>query len=509
MTEFIDQPNDIVESHPGLGPVPGDNVLPGASSAPTGRRSRRRGHLLAIGAGVVAVTVVAAGGVAVGMSLSGGGGQPEDLVPADAVAYLDVDLDPAAGQKVDALRFFRHFPSAESALGNGDDLRAFIAKAFTSSSVDYASQIQPWLGKRYAVAVLPGARSGPPTVEGVLQVTDEALARQDLPKVFPSGYDFTVTDGFAVITSSPASAESLVSQARQSSLGRSSAFTDALAPYGDGVASFYVDVPGLDQLAKGVVPGLGGALSTSPLFPQQVTGAIAGVVKFEPDAVEVLAGGPASGRPGAPSTLVTTLPDTTAAAIGISGSGDTVAKMWDPMVSQMSAMSGRTPAEETAQLERASGLTLPVDLIALLGSQLSLSVDSQGLAGFPLFGYQAETDPTTAQSGMSAVTKLMRKAGVSLTTTTRSDGIVMASTPGYANTLASADGTLGSSPAFLAAVPDADGAAEVVYVDLATILDATGVATSKDLAPLKSLGASVHADGGRDTYRMRLTVSGG
>lgn len=518
MTEFFDQPSaDVVSS--------GDDVLPAdPGSAP---RPRPRGRLLAIGAGVVAVVVVAAGGVAVGMSLSGGGGQPEDLVPASAVAYADLDLDPSAAQKIDAVRFFRHFPSADSALGTGDDLRQFVAKAFTNSSIDYAADVEPWLGRRYGVALIPGTSGQPPTVEGVLQVTDEAAARRDLPKLFPSGTSYTVSDGFAVIASpqssdrapsdsagqspSAPSAQALVDQAHSASLADSSAFTTAMSAYPDGVATFYVDVPKLDQVLQSAVPGAGSALSTSPLSPQQLTGVVAGVVRFEPDALELLASGPTAAQ-SAPLTMVSRLPRTTAAVIAVSGYGDAFKKAWGPLMKQMSGVSGSRPGQAEAQLEKVSGLSLPEDLVALLGSQLSLSVDSQGLAGFPLFGYQAKTDPAAAAHGMAAVTTLLQKAGVSVTSKTTPDGIVLASTPGYADTLAAADGTLGSSPAFTAAVPDAAGATQVLYLDLAAIFGATGVASGasgKDLAPLSSVGASVHVDGGQATYRLRLSLSSG
>ncbi len=506
--ESADQP-EILDSHLPVGGAHAYDVLP-VGVPVTGHAAPKRGRLLAVAAGVVAVAVVATAGVAVGLSLSGGGGQPEDLVPANAVAYVDVDLDPSASQKLNAVRFFRHFPSADAALGAGDDLRQFMAKGFTNSSVDYATDIEPWLGRRYGLAVIPAAAGAPPVVEAVLQVSNDAAARQDLPKVLPAGADFAMADGFVVITSAPTSAASIVAQAHVGNLGDSSAFTDALAPYGDGVASFYVDMPALTRLMQQSVPGLAGAFS-NPLNSQELTGVLAGVVKFEPDAVEVLAGAPTKDA-AAPSTMVQTLPDTTVAAVGISGYGDAVKQQWAQLMKQMSGIAGSPPGHAQAQLEHQTGMNLPDDLIALLGSQLSLSVDSQGLASYPLVGYQAATDPAAAAPGVAAVTKLLRQVGVSVSSSSTSDGIVLANTPEYGRTLAAANGNLGSTPSFQSAVPDAQGAIDIVYVDLATFFDVTGAAAGKsgqDVAPYKSLGATVHVDNGHATYRLRLTVKSG
>ena len=516
MTDRPAEPDDVVDSHAGHVLPDGYDVLPGTSSTTTAVTSRR-GRFLAVGAGVVAVTLVAAGGVAVGLSLSGGGSQPEELVPADAVAYFDLDLDPSASQKVDAVRFFRHFPSMDSALGSGDDLRRFVAEAFAGSSVDYATQVQPWLGRRYAVAMVPTA-SGAPTFEAVLQVTDEAAARQDLPAVLGSGAGFTIADGFAVVSDSQATASALVDRANRGSLAQSAAFTSAMAPYGDGVASFYVDAHRLQTLTQGLVNGPGamagvGGLGSSPFVgAAQLTGPVAGVVKFEPDAVELLASAPTSEPAGPVSTLVDSLPDTTAVAVGAAGVGHRLEQEWDPLIRQLSALSGQSPAAQTRSLEASTGLRLPDDLVALLGSQFSLSVDSDGLSGYPLVGYQATTDPTTTGSATTAVTRLLRRSGVSLSTATTADGVVLATTPGYAQKLADGGGALGSSPSFRAAVPQASGATDVVYVDLATLVDLFGQlsgGSAKDLAPLKALGASVHTDQGRSTVQVRLTVTGG
>jgi len=66
--------------------------------------------LLVVGVGVLVLALV--GGITYGLrALSRGGAQPEDALPAGAFAFAEIDLDPPAGQKLDAFRFLRRFPA--------------------------------------------------------------------------------------------------------------------------------------------------------------------------------------------------------------------------------------------------------------------------------------------------------------------------------------------------------------------------------------------------------------
>src|SRR5689334_5001292 len=108
----------------------------------------RRG--LVIGAGVLAVALVG-GGVAVAASkLGGGGAQPDEAVPASAVAFFGVDLDPSSGQKLDALRFARKFPDARDSLKSDDPRQGLFEALKKDGSVQgsWATDVEPWLGDR-------------------------------------------------------------------------------------------------------------------------------------------------------------------------------------------------------------------------------------------------------------------------------------------------------------------------------------------------------------------------
>ena len=111
---------------------PATTIVPEDAAGHRKPSSRRRTAVVV--GGVVGAGLVTAAGVALGMTLSGGGAQPEDVLPAGAVAYADVDFDPAAGQKVNAVRFFRSFPEVGTRLGSGDDLRSALVDLFTQGS---------------------------------------------------------------------------------------------------------------------------------------------------------------------------------------------------------------------------------------------------------------------------------------------------------------------------------------------------------------------------------------
>src|SRR4051812_10026132 len=89
---------------------------PGAPGAPGHgvRRGRRR---LLVTAGVLSVALGGGGGPRAASRRGGGGASPAEAVPASALGFVSVDLDPSVDQKLDAFRFARKFPEAADRLG--------------------------------------------------------------------------------------------------------------------------------------------------------------------------------------------------------------------------------------------------------------------------------------------------------------------------------------------------------------------------------------------------------
>src|SRR5215211_5833386 len=114
-------------------------------------------------AGALVLALVGGVSWAVG-SLSGGGAQPEDALPAGAVAFAKVDLDPSAGQKIDGFRFLRKFPGLRDRVPLDGDVREVLFDAVADAAgwqdIDFDADVDPWLGDRLGVAGYPAEQDG-------------------------------------------------------------------------------------------------------------------------------------------------------------------------------------------------------------------------------------------------------------------------------------------------------------------------------------------------------------
>ena len=102
-----------------------------------------------------------AGGAAYGIAqFLGGGASPASAVPDDVFAYLAVDLDPGAGQQVEAYRTLKKFPGIKDELklsGGDEDLRKAIFEKIADEAdcdLSYEDDIDPWLGNSAAMTGL-------------------------------------------------------------------------------------------------------------------------------------------------------------------------------------------------------------------------------------------------------------------------------------------------------------------------------------------------------------------
>jgi hypothetical protein len=491
-------------------------VLPAGDVTEPGHRSRsprRRG--LVIGGAVVGAALVCGAGLAVAAALSGGGTQPEDVLPAGVVAFADVDLDPPAGQKVNTVRFLRSFPQWKDVADSSADLRTTLVDAlFGRSGIDPATQIDPWLGDRAGIALV---RQGDNLdVVGVLQTTDTKQATSSLNTLLAGQSDgttvgFAVSGDYVVVARSAADAQRIVDAGAQHPLSADPTFTSALDGFGDGVASFYVD----GGAAKGVSSVQGQPVPTQQLSQLTSLGLAAGIVRFDPDAVELLArssGGTTKAVADRATTLVTSLPDTTIFALGSASDRASVAEGLDRLLRQVDAAAGMDTA---AMVQRRFGVRLPQDAVTLLGDDRVVAVDGGSAAaatGMPSIGYRSVTDPAAAAELVRRLDPLVQQltGGLGLVARPTADGLVVATTPQYAAALAAGDGGLGATSVFRDAVPDAGQAAAIGYLDLnrlaALMHVLSGDADTAALDPLSAVGLSVTVDGATTSYRLRVTL---
>ncbi|MEU6410751.1 DUF3352 domain-containing protein [Microbispora sp. NPDC046933] len=482
-----------------------------AAPPPPSRGRRGRGWILALVAAVL-VGVVGGGGVWAASKLSGGGTQPQDVLPANALAYVRLDLDPSAGQKLALFGIARKFSATRDSFG-GDDPRKALVTAVQKddpdlSKVDYARDVEPWLGDRVGLAALPSDGGGDPVGALAVQVKDEAAARTGIAKMGlgdgKGGLAFR--DGYAIIATSQKLADEYAKAAPLSGEPRFAADLDALGE--QGVLSFWMDVEKIAEAGWSDV-------TATPVL-QQIRGMrFAGALRFSGDYAElagITRGGTA--MPGRPEPVkIGQLPASTVAAASISGLGDLLREQW-PSIEQTATGSGGDMVKQVLDEARARyGLSLPDDLATLLGRSLTLALDEQDLDGpQPRVGAVLTTDTAKARDVVDRVkghlNGMERSADFA---TAEGDGrFVIASTQEYADALNGA-GTLGESETFKIAVPDAANATYALYADLDRLeklyLDGLNGQERADAEKLRAIGLSGTQGEDGSTFTLRVVFN--
>ena len=503
--------------------APAISVEPAPSEVAPARR--RRGPVVW---GVVALAVVALAltAAAFGMKLVGGGPQPDTLVPSTALAYLRVDTDPSVGQKVSAVRFLQKVPQVKGAVDSGDPRKRLVEALVERSGnkdLSYARDIEPWLGDRLAVAVLPPKSEGAdPEPLLVVQVKDEAKARAGIAKLSAGDTDkpeVTFKDGYALLTSA-GNGKAVTDAIARGTLADSSTYAGDVAAVGDqGIASGWLDLAALAKYT-GAVSGDNGPAGLSA-FGGDLKGAgrAAFALRFDADAVELVGvsrGATAVKKPVTTAgSTITRLPADTAVALSLSGLDQVIGQAWDGILKGIGAQSpGEDVNGELKAMESQLGISLPGDLQTLLGRNLVLAVPDQDFASGdgPQFGARVTTDAAKADAVVTRLERLAIQAGGELPIVhqAKGDQFYLASSQDYLGKL-TADGTLGDSEAFTAAVPDAKDAQYVLFADLDRLeksyLDQVPAQDRDLVKALRAVGASGSVTGNGEA-RFTLRVVG-
>jgi hypothetical protein len=477
-------------------------------SGPSGKGGKgKRGWLIA-GVAALVVALIGGGGVYAATLLSGGGSQPDEVLPAAAIGYLRVDLDPAANQKVALFNIARKFSATKDSF-SGDDPRQALFDALKKQEsgmgdVDFAKDVEPWLGSRIGIAALPAAQGDEPGALAAIQVTDETAARAGLAKIMDddkAGVAFR--DGYALIAETQAEADKYT---EGPTLSENADFTDDIGAVGEpGVMSFWADV---DQIAK-LSPAMGsqGAATLKPLAGARFAGAL----RFDSGYAElagVMRGVQALEGAEPEAAKVTDLPASTIGALSISGLGEVFGKQWTE-VSKMAA--GDPTFQQLLTSAQQNGLSLPGDVVSLLGTNLTAAVDENGLDGStPKIGARLTTDVAKAQEVLGKIEKLLSASGATAPQLGKvpGDGVLsIASSQEYAQQLAAA-GTLGESETFQTAIPDGDASTFALFVDLdkaeKLYLPSVQGEARANLQVLRAVGLSGKHGGSESSFSLRL-----
>lgn len=505
-------------------------------------------------AAVAAVVLIGGGAFGAYTVLSGGGAQPAEAIPASALAYGRVDIDPSAEQKVNALQLLRRVPEFEEETGissDTDDLRRRLFEEAVSeeegcSDVDYGDDVEPWLGDRAGFAVMPPTEEGgEPQPLLVVQVTDQDAAETGIEALIecgeatgaedqPLGIDFV---GDYAVMAEAELVEGYAADAEESPLSEDESFTaDMEALEGEGLVSGWLDLDALVDALGEQSPEVTEVLAALDI---EALGSVSMAMRAQSDALELVYAGDSdalsllnpSGSSTEPASDVPGLPDTTMFAAGFTGGGETIDELWSKLLELEQSGAGDGFAPGTLQMfaadvEAASGFVVPDDLSVLLGEQFTFAVDGEGFDfvgddGQPDFsglnlGMLMRTDADAASDLVTRANEALAGQGApfELAQEEVDGGLVVAANDDYAGTLAEG-GSLGDTDAYQSAVADGDDAVGVVYLDFDRVSDVVAQVSedvgedvpaqaTETLDVLRAFGASTVVDGDHTRTTMRL-----
>jgi Protein of unknown function (DUF3352) len=482
-------------------------------------------------------------GPAVYNALSGGGTQPHDVLPAGAIGYARIDLDPSATQKIQALRFFGSFPSFVEATGIDDpreDVRRAIFEAMkedTGCDLDFEDDVDPWLGERMGVAVFPPADdTSDPGFAVALQVKDEERAATGIEDLLACGSDDEPTggsaflDGYLILAETRRLAAEYVGAAEKTSLADDPVFAADMERLDEpGVASVWFDGQGMFDLARwSRYDAMARTGSERTQLTERMERAVqesyasgALAFRFDDSHAEVasVVSGDAYEQLDNAGSASTDLPETTALALGLADGERWVDRQWDAL---QEMGEGATDVQRAVdELQQQTGLQLPKDLQTLLGEDFSLAVDGSGLdelaeSGEPSdlrAGARITTDMAAFDALWADLIDLAARNGVpyDLTKVETEDGVAVGTTAEFAATMAEG-GALGHTATFQAAVEDAERAQAYIYLDVNAFdelirSDAEGdPAVVDNVEPLRAIGVSMRIDDGFARATARVTL---
>lgn len=489
---------------------------------------------------LVAALAIGGGALAVRAMMGGGGDQPSSAMPGTVAAYAQVDIDPSVGQKVAALQFFDGLDTEElEAMRDGEGRKAlfdWISEEDNGAlgEMNYEEDVEPWLGDRAGVGVLPGATTDDLTAVVAVQVTDKDAATAFLEEVKANeegadqvGYFFR---GEYVVFSEASDVEGIQIALDAGTLADSDQFVDDMAAIGDqGIVSMWANLPEFQELSDSVNEELGETMSelstSTPLMDgaAKLEGRMAATLRFDKDAVELYGAAFDAGSDkiegGDSAHLISTLPTDTTTAFSFEHGDQYVDQIW-------ALLNEAYPDDvaEAQQLAADEGFTIPGDIKTMLGNSAVFSTGAdlatidESLEGgsdyIPSIGYQASTDSAAAVALVDKIMALggeeaLSAEGLDLPYGAEGDTFIFTSNQSYYDALKNG-GDLASNRDFTVAVPDAEDADAAGYINLnafeALYLEEFEAGQDRDMAAtMAAIGMSTTSDDeGGATFSMRL-----
>ncbi len=487
-----------------------------------GVRAPRRRTAIVASVAALSVAAVAGGAFAAYNVLSGGGAQPEEVLPASTVAFVKIDLDPSAGQKLALLQLLQKFPNAsglkDSDKSFGDWLMRRLSESAGPNDVNYEQDIKPWLGQRFAAADVPDSTGKSGEALLVLQETDEKAAAAGLDKLKrsagASSFDYAFSSGYVVVSSSGDGAHKAVEAAKTASLAGNEQFTNDVQALGsDEIVTAWADATKVGQQLKSALSAVGGRLgalgadgsASTKLLDQTYQGRYVLGLHATSDSVELrtlVRGGKSKPAGATVSSLGSVLPGAWA-VLDVAGLDQSIDSAW----ATLSALPGLGSA--ITQAKGQYGIELPGDLKAVLGSELVVSAAGD-LTSPEVVAAAKTTDGAKAQEVLD---KLLSAAGVDPSVVAqRVDGNRLYVGSSARAVARAGTGTITTDPLFQQAVADPGTAQAIVFVDLSKVWKALGdgaslAGTTEEVKHVAAIGVSSVSGGGDTSVTIRVIFS--
>jgi hypothetical protein len=396
--------------------------------------------------GVLGVAAVAvAGTLAYQMFFGSASDNAVNLVPADAVVYGNVFLDPSMDQKRAIENLLEKFPEAPNADEARNKLVDLLNEGLAEVDMNFDEDIDPWLGDQLAIwAQIPDdLESAPaPEIESfplafmIASDDDDAALRfvrevsaNDEDELTDESYEgadymfneeerlaFGVVDGFLTIGSEAGFKAMVDVSGGEDSLADSETYTDTTDVLTeDRLATFYFDGAALTEaLEESGAPAGAMEFGSFGIFGGSLT-PTAGALFVESDKVvfeSTTRPGDEDGEdtPEISDGLLPDLPADSWGAFGIPDLGTTLETVYDALIEAF-AQGGMSPEQLDSQFEAQTGLDLRDDLLSWMGDAgLFVSgTDPLSVGGGVVI---ESSDPGTSSATVDQLATLLEQQGI-------------------------------------------------------------------------------------------------
>lgn len=495
-----------------------------AGDAPSSRGSKRW-----IGAAAAAAVVVAlaVGGMQLVSAMGGGGAQPEEVLPASAIAFAKLDLNPSVGQKRAVFELAAKFPRSKDKVTSEDTSikESTFGSIFTGDTgwgLDYAKDVEPWLGDRIGVGVFPDMDADKqPDVGLAIAFTDQSAAKVALDKAIANAADkqdkvgYAFAEGFVIVSETTAIAAELVAAGKSSPLALPiwSTYSEDVKTLGsDQIGVAWADIAASYKAVLESQPKEDTlTLLEGDNDPKNVTGRVVAGLHADPSFIELTGKGIeikgadtlVKADAATEAGMIASFPAEVFGGVTATGLGKALGAFYSSATEGADAM-------EIKPMLSAIGIDSAQQIELLLGSETGVVVG--GTTDEPEYVLRTRSgDPDAAYE---LVRKVLRAGepdteGITVHKVDGPDGVVVGMGSGLIEAITSHSGsTLGSTASFKQVMPGVDQAGFAAYVNLARLMPLLAKDNPSDadsLEPLDALG--VTATGGAEpTVRLRLSV---